>query len=836
MKKIKYCHALLILLLGLFIFGCSKSNNNQGPNPTSKDAFYYINIYNFDQLYLSKTNSLDDLITLEKKDYYFYIENTDLPSNFLLTDRKTFILIDGYVSSSPVYYNGWHSSSFLNGEKSFVYFVNDLGYQNICINYANQQENLVPLDNLHYVSLVPSTIDKYYYSYNFDNKPLKTNDLIFSQKDNQYFNGELHEFNSYQEIDYHPTDENVSRVFCKALESWEECYYYVWNSDGELAKWPGSPMNKISEFLYYIDVDKAYDNIIFNAGPNHGEQTANLKISSAVNYELPLYDLANKCFVDFSLKSPSNTLIDVYYQAPSFIDNPYVYYLNQQIAMDYLSNGVYHANIPNNIYEVAFGSANIKTNYVIVNQAKPLFNGYSFADYNNGNDDIEHPDPFTQDDIKYYYDLFNPNNKVEISIHISNEELMKLENDYQKFSSMGSKSPIYRMCDLTIKINDDSYFLDGVGIRMKGNTSRTSFYNNEGIYNLIHYKLSFDETFDDVDEYEEPYVWESNELRKQRKKRTFGLMKSIELKWNKNFDGSHIKNIYASSLFSEFGIYSQKATLSKVQITNLGKLENLGLFDLMEPVDNNFLEKRLPASDLGGDLYKVGWDKTNGGSLTPDTIYGIGIEDELNNHFVIYDLKTNKKTSNHDHLTNLINGLSNNQSIEELVDIDYFLKFAAISYLTGNPDDYRNNYNNYFIYFLKSNSKAIFIPYDLDRTFGITKDYNPSGDAMTSVNPYTANSISGNQKNPLILKTVCEGANSSYLAAYTNYLKQITSSEYFQNSAFNDIYNNYKSLYENDYLPTIDKVKDKSIAFTLNDSNMSFSEYIEKIKKIINNL
>ena len=62
-------------------------------------------------------------------------------------------------------------------------------------------------------------------------------------------------------------------------------------------------------------------------------------------------------------------------------------------------------------------------------------------------------------------------------------------------------------------------------------------------------------------------------------------------------------------------------------------------------------------------------------------------------------------------------------TFDSIVDADAFIKFAAMSWVIGNPDDLRNNYNNYYMYFNSSNDKAIFIPYDYDRCFGIMKDW-----------------------------------------------------------------------------------------------------------------
>lgn len=107
---------------------------------------------------------------------------------------------------------------------------------------------------------------------------------------------------------------------------------------------------------------------------------------------------------------------------------------------------------------------------------------------------------------------------------------------------------------------------------------------------------------------------------------------------------------------------------------------------------------------------------------------------------------------------------------------------------------------------------------------------------MTSVDPYTKKSVTGDQVNPLILKTVCYGADQKYLDIYTSYLKEMIDSSYLSETNFNNIFNSYKSLYGNCFLPTIDSIKNKAIGFSLSDSNMSFSDYIKKIRKNISNL
>ena len=90
----------------------------------------------------------------------------------------------------------------------------------------------------------------------------------------------------------------------------------------------------------------------------------------------------------------------------------------------------------------------------------------------------------TKDDLTYL-DLFNINNVISVEINMSTEELQKIQNDFVKYSELNSKSPIYRRADsvkitITIQNKDFVFEYDDVGVRMKGNTSRHKFMDENG--------------------------------------------------------------------------------------------------------------------------------------------------------------------------------------------------------------------------------------------------------------------------------------------------------------------------------------------------------------------
>ena len=454
---------------------------------------------------------------------------------------------------------------------------------------------------------------------------------------------------------------------------------------------------------------------------------------------------------------------------------------------------------------------------------------------NGGQDELPSPD-YPEEDIALFNALFNPENHISLKLDISDSELKKIQKDYEYYSSFGSKSPIYRMADLYVTITtpngeSETHVIEQVGVRMKGNMSRTDFYSDEnGMYNLIHFKISFGETFDDETYYgSDALVWESKDVRKERKNRTFATLEKIDIRWNRNDDPTYIRESYAYDLYREFGVLAPHTNLASVDIGR----DHAGVFVIYEPVDDIFLEKNLPQSALGGDLYKLGW--TNEGA-TFTSFKSYGIEDEDAGKFYIYDLKTNKKTSTHESLQNLITkinqGITKN-GIADIIDINNFMYFCAVSYFIGNPDDLRNNFNNCYLYFRADTGKAIFIPYDVDRGLGVNT-WNPSGHGMTQDSPFQRTGAgSGTHTSPIFLKTVCR--DGMYKDEYIAALRDVDSSEMLTNNAFKARFNLAKSLYSKETTPSkgYHNAGGYSFAFDINktakpgeQSNMSFADYI----------
>lgn len=450
--------------------------------------------------------------------------------------------------------------------------------------------------------------------------------------------------------------------------------------------------------------------------------------------------------------------------------------------------------------------------------------------------------PYTAEQI--YAQLFDINNKIEINVDMSTTELALMQKDYEKYENMGSKSPINRMADLYITIHTgkdtNTYKICQVGVRMKGNTSRCSFYSaSKGVYNFVHLKFDFQETFSDEEYYGSAAIdWSGDKAGKTaRKERTFATLKKLDSKWNRNYDTTYIREYYTYEMYRGYGLIAPHTNIASYDFAG----NHMGVYAIYEPIDEIFLDKYLTDEAKGGDLYKCGWDKSSPADMTKTD--SIGKEDEDKCLFYCYDIKTNKKTTDHSALKNLITNLSSGNVskalIDKYVDVPTFLKFAAVSYFTGNPDDVRNNYNNYYVYFRKDNNKAIFIPYDMDRCLGVTYGWNPSGNGMTDVSPFevTAAGASNMQANPVFRYTVCQGG--YYIDEYKKELISFSKTKWLQATNFNTIYSIAKNNYSSDVKPSKNMENANSGAFVFdnvssgsfnsNDSNISFSKYVNAI-------
>ena len=398
--------------------------------------------------------------------------------------------------------------------------------------------------------------------------------------------------------------------------------------------------------------------------------------------------------------------------------------------------------------------------------------------------------------------LFDPSNEIKLELEMSQGAILKMQQfgsntGYQKYSD------VYWPTDVKITINEDVHEFEEVGIRIKGNTSKTPFIDEDGNFFMnAHFKLDFTETFDDTEDAEYAEVvegyqhdWTGDKVGKDaRKARRLFDMEKLDIKWNKSDDKTHTRQAYAYKTFRDLGLASLHSNLSDFTLTNTDNGDTMhGVFEILETVDEIFIERNYTSSQVGGDVYKTtytgmgpaNFTKTNTFDFNNNTkvatiIEGgkVGAENERRDYYPSYDIKTNKKKTTHADLANLFgkvyddekNLATAKEKLESAIEMDQFLRFSAICALLGNPDDQRQNDNNYYLFFPKGSKKAIYIPYDYDWCLGLAWDNTEGSDpyrAGVSNSPFTLKSLYGETQNPLYYrvfnnKTGSSNRHSSY--------------------------------------------------------------------------
>ena len=446
------------------------------------------------------------------------------------------------------------------------------------------------------------------------------------------------------------------------------------------------------------------------------------------------------------------------------------------------------------------------------------------------------------------YEFFNIENKVDIKVNISSSELRKIDNDY----STGNKET-YRICDLDILYLGLHFHYEEVGIRQKGNTSRGAIFDGDKI-NLRHYKLSFEETFDD--EYtESPKTWTSSVAKEVREDRTFFGIDKIDFRWNRNEDKTYLKEYYAFEMHRNNGSLAPRSNPVHFSMNVDGSEQNMGIYLAVETISKGFIKRNFVKSARNGDLYKISWGSGKGAAFDDASSNMMGVEEQYrgSNGFwqktYTYDLKTNKKTSDHSALKAFISasktseGTNRKVMMQEKSLYEEFIAFTASLYVIGDPDDLRANCNNAYIYFAidGDNTKIVFIPIDHDRAFASCGDGgNPTGSYTLEESPFSNHLGYGEAGASDLFNKMIVSTNSAEIRAdYVAKLEEMANSKWLQTNLFEECFNLVKEHY-NDDLTLGNKINYSKIELSMNEStnihgysNLSISTYLNAKRNYI---
>lgn len=404
-----------------------------------------------------------------------------------------------------------------------------------------------------------------------------------------------------------------------------------------------------------------------------------------------------------------------------------------------------------------------------------------------------------------YQDLFNPNIKHSFTVDFTQAEWDGLINDMESYNNMWGnyRSNNYRKVSVTYQADNEEFVIPDVGIRSKGNVfSRYPPVNGNGDVIPIHYVLKFNETFDTVEGTEAYHLLKTREV--------FDLEK-LAFKWNRNGDKTYLSEVYSMQVFRDAGVPAPNMSLTKFVIRVDGVVEMEQLYTVQEVIDEEFTRRNFEDDPSGivGDLYKVIWP----GTLEP--IYDtskVGVRDWRMNFRPTYGLESNDDNPDYSQLIDFtfdldIANLTDRRAyIDESIAVDNLIRAFAASIFLGNPDDYRGNANNYYIYF-DLDGVFHYIPYDFDHSLGQGWDGSPVFTNYTLDNDiyiWEGDGFSSNTRNiPLIDNILLDYV--AFQLLYEHYLEQFITDGIFSYEGFSELFDISEALYGDEFYMENDK-------------------------------
>lgn len=403
-----------------------------------------------------------------------------------------------------------------------------------------------------------------------------------------------------------------------------------------------------------------------------------------------------------------------------------------------------------------------------------------------------------------YETLFERGNYKKFTLYFSKPNFDKLIFDMENyFDQFGT----YR--DNTIQevdmVYEDGYgnvlSVNEVGFRTKGNIfSRRLPIVRDDQGNIIGYQqvsfqLEFNDTFD--------YPLNSTQYKTLKARRVFDL-EQLNFKYIRDYDTSAVTEMAGYDYFRMIGVPAPNTSIAIIYFNIDGIEIPYGLFTVTEPVDDVFARRYFGKNADGtiGDLYKCVWQDPGPANLKNNfNSRKLGVSDYNEGYRKTYQLKTNKTTSNYADFYYFVDRLNqpalpNYQNVLlQILDVETWLKTLAMAFLVGNPDDYRSDANNYYLYFYER--KAVYIPFDYDQSLGF--GWNPYGDYGISNNVWSyppAQSYLGQASDlPLVYNILNI---PTFRTAYENYLLEYTNptNGVFRVQYFKDLFTTIQALYQ----------------------------------------
>jgi spore coat protein CotH len=301
-------------------------------------------------------------------------------------------------------------------------------------------------------------------------------------------------------------------------------------------------------------------------------------------------------------------------------------------------------------------------------------------------------------------------------------------NNFLKAYDQNSNNKDYFHCDITYKKGSEVTTVEDAGVRLRGNTSRRRPEGNGGEmhktnnadWHHCHFGVNLRKFVKDG----------SHEIQGIRK---------FNLKWFKD-DPCYVRELFCYDLFRRAGIWTASFDVYCrlwVHVEGDSKPAYYGVYEMIEPYDNKYLEKREQwFGSADGNLWKCTWGPFGPANLdNPDA----NMAEDNNKDDFTYELKeygesfSSAKAQLQDFIKKL-NGKAHGKPgdsfytwIKEVCDVELLMRTYAVNVAVGMWDDMWNNGNNYYLYFNSTDLydyKVFLLPYDYDNTLGTSNAYD----------------------------------------------------------------------------------------------------------------
>lgn len=234
-----------------------------------------------------------------------------------------------------------------------------------------------------------------------------------------------------------------------------------------------------------------------------------------------------------------------------------------------------------------------------------------------------------------------------------------------------------------VEINGERVF--NVGVRYKGNGSFLIGRN----FSKFSFKIDFNEYQDDLN---------------------FQGLTKVNLH-NCASDPSMLREAISYQLFREVGVSCPLTGWASVATDIAGEIEEQGLYLVVEQVDKKFLKRA--------------FGEANGLLVKPSAFTAFPyLGESWDAYESFYNPKTQSSPEQQQRIIEFARLVHRgdqeefNSQIEEYLDLDNFLSFLAVNAILSNLDSFLGGSQNYYAYLSPETNKILFIPWDLDHSFG----------------------------------------------------------------------------------------------------------------------